>query len=377
MKRQIIISVVLVLINCLLNGQSYKIQGKIKNGENKVIQLIETYGGQIVIENGQADKIIASCVVKNGQFSFAGNLNEIMNVAIKIKNGRQKNFILEPGTTIIEADANKLWETKFINSKETEMEYELYRFSRPPEVDSQNVCVDRYELNIKNKNYAAAKADSLKYIYFERIIDSIRSVRTAEFIESHPRNFVSLSALNLNAGKFELNKTKKLLNDLEPYFKRHSLFKIIQNKINQLENKVEVGTSFPKFVIINNENKQVNLNDIVADFLIVDFWASWCAPCRIENKTYQKIFKEFDNKKIKIVSISLDDSKANWLNAIAKDKMSWINLADLKGWNSEIVLRLGINSIPASYVLNKERTVIAINLRGEDLFNKIKLLTAN
>lgn len=77
------------------------------------------------------------------------------------------------------------------------------------------------------------------------------------------------------------------------------------------------------------------------------------------------------------MSISLDDSKKNWLDAITKDKMSWINLADLKGWDSEIVLRLGINSIPASYILDKEKNVIAINLRGEELYNKIKVLTTN
>lgn len=366
-----------ILFACAIKlaAQDYTISGTISNAESKNIQLIESNGSQFVID-GKSDKIISTCIVRNGQFKFSGKLKEIMNVAIKVKNGRQFGFILQSGNTQIETDANKIWTTKIKNSIENELKQELYKYSRPSEADSQNVYVDRYNFNVSKKNREAAKSDSIKYFYFKRVSDSITKLRTIEFIKSHPKNFVSLNALNLYAAEFELVETKSLFKILETSFSNHTMYKQIEKKINQLENTVVVGSRFPFFGIVDRFNNLVNVNDIEATFLLIDFWASWCVPCRAENKTYQRIFNEFVGKEFKLVSISLDDSRQKWEKAIKDDKMNWINLSDLKGMESEVALRLGINAIPATYLLDKNRNVIAINLRGEDLYKKVKSLLA-
>lgn len=107
---------------------------------------------------------------------------------------------------------------------------------------------------------------------------------------------------------------------------------------------------------------------------IVDFWASWCGPCRIENPNVVAIYQEFHSKGLNIVGVSLDKDAAKWKEAIAKDKLIWIQVSHLKFWDEPIAAQYEVQSIPATFILDASGKVVAKNLRGEELRAKIKEL---
>ncbi len=348
------------------NTQSYEIRGKIKNAENEKLYLIKSDGSPYYLE-GQPIEILDSTIVRKGVFYFKGLIEEKGNVALKIKNGRQKSFVLEPGITYVSGDAHALWKIQITNSKENKLFLDLWN-SYHWAADSLNLYADKYNENIQGNKRAKAVADSLKYAYYNKLYDSLRISKTQEFIVSHPGDFVSLSQLNLYVSDFGPDKSKALLFVLKPFFVNHSLYKIIESRIVHLENKTDVGSFFPSFSVPDTSGRMVDVKDLGGDILIVDFWASWCAPCRKENAIYRKIHQEFGGKNISIVSVSLDVNRKNWLKAIRNDKMNWTNLSDLQGMASEKMIRLGINFLPMNFVLDRDRRVIAKNLSGEELY---------
>lgn len=106
--------------------------------------------------------------------------------------------------------------------------------------------------------------------------------------------------------------------------------------------------------------------------VLLDFWASWCGPCRNENPNVVKAFKEFNAKGFTVFGVSLDNDKDKWLGAIAEDGLTWSHVSELQGWNCSAARLYGVMSIPANFLLDKEGKIIASNLRGEDLENKLK-----
>lgn len=143
-------------------------------------------------------------------------------------------------------------------------------------------------------------------------------------------------------------------------------------KKSYLENQNQTGKPFPSFSLPNTKNKIVSLTDFKGKYILVDFWASWCKPCREENPHLAEILKQFLNKNFTIVSISLDDHKNYWLEASIKDNITWTNLCDLKGMESPIAKQLNILSLPRNLLIDPQGAIIAINLYGEDLENKLK-----
>jgi len=100
---------------------------------------------------------------------------------------------------------------------------------------------------------------------------------------------------------------------------------------------------------------------------LVDFWASWCGPCRAENPNVVKVYNDFKSKNFTILSVSLDNNKDKWLDAIKKDGLTWTHVSDLKYWQNEVAVQFGIQSIPASFILDPAGKIIAKDLRGADL----------
>ena len=123
----------------------------------------------------------------------------------------------------------------------------------------------------------------------------------------------------------------------------------------------------PDFELATPEGKLVKLSDFKGKYVLLDFWASWCPPCRAENPHVVKAYHLFKDKNFTILGVSLDDNKTRWMQAIEADKLVWTQISDLKRWDGEVVRKYQVDGIPTSFLINPEGKIIAKNLRGEEL----------
>jgi thiol-disulfide isomerase/thioredoxin len=135
--------------------------------------------------------------------------------------------------------------------------------------------------------------------------------------------------------------------------------------------KVTVGAVAPNFSAPLADGGVLSLHETKAKVKVVDFWASWCLPCRQENVNLIKIYKRYRPKGLEIISVSIDDNKQAWLSAIGQDGCDWKNVSDLKGGQSEIAADYCVKGIPCTFILDGENRIVAKNLRGKDLEKKI------
>jgi peroxiredoxin len=129
----------------------------------------------------------------------------------------------------------------------------------------------------------------------------------------------------------------------------------------------QIGTALPDFTQNDVNGKPFTLSSLKGKYVLVDFWASWCGPCRAENPNIVKAFNKFKSKKFTVLGVSLDQDKPKWLEAIKKDGLAWSHVSDLKYWNNAVAAQFGIQSIPASFLIDPAGKIIARDLRGADL----------
>lgn len=149
-----------------------------------------------------------------------------------------------------------------------------------------------------------------------------------------------------------------------------------KERSEMMTKSVSVGRSFKNFTLKDMNGNEVKMSSCLSGkkYILLDFWASWCGPCRAENPNVLKVYNKFHEKGFDVVAVSLDDSKEQWINAIKKDNMPWIHLSDLKGWKSEVAGIYGVTAIPASFLLDGNGVIVATNLRGEKLEEKLSEL---
>ena len=133
------------------------------------------------------------------------------------------------------------------------------------------------------------------------------------------------------------------------------------------EGRVDVGGMAPEISLPAPDGKTIALTSLKGKYVLVDFWASWCGPCRHENPNVVAVYKKYKDKNFAILGVSLDNNKGNWEKAIKDDELSWNQVSDLKGWNSEAARAYGVQSIPFNYLLDPTGKIIARDLRGDAL----------
>ena len=196
-----------------------------------------------------------------------------------------------------------------------------------------------------------------------------------EFVENNKTAYISLILLEqlTNNGSFTFDEGKNIFNQFSADLVNSPLGKELSAFFNPETTLVDtsIGNKFPDLVIKNREDRDTSIYTKLGKVTLVDFWASWCPPCRAENPKLVKIYEEYQASGFEIIGISLDKTKDSWEKAIAKDKLTWTQLSNLKEWKDPIVKRLGIEEIPTSYLLDADGKIIAKNLSAIELNKKL------
>jgi peroxiredoxin len=175
---------------------------------------------------------------------------------------------------------------------------------------------------------------------------------------------------------FTLEEIQQRLTQLSARFPDHNGLTTFQRKLEEeiQKSKGLIGQTAPKFTLPDANGKPIALNSFRGKWVLVDFWASWCRPCRMENPTVVAAYQQFKNKNFTVLGVSLDreDGKQDWLNAIREDKLDWTQVSDLKFWNSLVVPMYRIEGIPYNVLVDPQGKVVAENLRGPELAKKLQ-----
>ena len=196
---------------------------------------------------------------------------------------------------------------------------------------------------------------------------SLLPARIKSFILIHPDYWISLLKFGELVQAGQVSKPASKFEAFIPELRRSPLGQSVLVLIQQEADKLGPGTMAPDLTALTPEGKPFHLSDLRGKYVLLDFWASWCGPCRLENPNIVMNYQRYKEKNFTVVGFSLDENKAPWLSAIATDHLEWYQASDLKGWHSEIVQQFMVPSVPKSYLIDPNGRIIAVDLRGNEL----------
>lgn len=203
-----------------------------------------------------------------------------------------------------------------------------------------------------------------------------KEVKIEEFIKKNPASLVSAYVLYRDFSyRLSPEEISHNLELLDPALHNTPYVAVLKDLVNVL-NAVSLGKKAPDFEAANPEGKTIKLSDHFGKYLLLDFWASWCGPCRRENPNLVKAYQKYHEKGFDIFAVSLDKSKEAWLKGIKDDNLSWNHVSDLAFWNSAAAKLYGVRAIPSNVLIDPNGVIIARNLTGEDLDKKLEELLA-
>ncbi len=156
--------------------------------------------------------------------------------------------------------------------------------------------------------------------------------------------------------------------------KKSFLIILISLSSTLVQAQLKIGETVPEIVLMDQSDSLVKLSSFNGKVVLIDFWASWCGPCRAANPYVQKLYKKYRASGFEVFAVSLDVNKPLWLKAIKRDKLSYIQVIDSDGWLSKVAEKYYVDALPTNFLLDKTGKIVAINLEGKELFDKVKSL---
>ncbi len=321
----------------------------------------------IVYLAGQSETdTIAKATVKKGQFVLLGTLNDVDGKMLFFA-GTEKRVFLFIGNEPITLNAGDPGLTDLtVTGSSTHTDYEEFVYEIKPLGDFVNFYrTQMQQAQTKGASDSAAIMLNTSYNIYQTAIDRFIS-----------RRFNSPVASLVLAFSYDMDPNK----DVVLLEKRMELLegKALQTRyaqgIKQVINNAKVGavgSKAPDFTQVDTLGKKVTLSQFKGKYVLVDFWASWCGPCRRENPNVVAIYNQFKNKNFTVLGISLDQDKESWLQAIKADHLAWTHVSDLKYFSNEVAQMYHIQSIPQNFLIDPNGIIIAKNLRGEELKAKL------
>ena len=363
--KKLLSIVSLIFIASCSDDNSYVISGTIDVEDDRKIYILQA-------DQNNQPFIQDSTTVKSGQFSFKGisATPEISYLQVEGINGYVL-AILESGSIVASIDKERISESK-VSGTTSNDDFIKYKSETKLLVDSMNDITSTAQDAIMNGDVETAMKLEKDYNKREREVLLYEWNFIVDNLDSY------MSALLLEVFMVENKVNKDSIIDVYESFsnriKVSNVGKNIADLLSQFENPIEVGEVAPDFTAPDMSGSNVTLSSLLEGnkVTLLDFWAAWCRPCRIENPNLVRLYKKYNKDGFDILGVSLDRTKEQWEKAVEDDNLLWTQVSNLNFWNDPIARRYSIRAIPQSYLIDQSGTVIAKNLRGNDLEERIK-----
>ncbi len=350
-----VITSLLLVASCQKNQavSGFIVNGIVKNmpDSTKVVMYLNT------------ETILDTAMVMNEEFQFQGHVERPTKVVLRIESTRDtKTFWLENNTITISGEKGNMRHSNVAGSQ-TQKEADILKQRK------DSIYKEMEELG---KMVTDNNRDSL-FVVYEKMIDEEVKINQS-FIKDYPNSYESLTVLHQSTmKKLGAKETHKLFSKLSKALQLTKEGKSISRFID-LNKNPKIGDKFVDFEQLNNKGEAIKISEVKGKYTLIEFWASWCGPCRAFNPELVKEYKLYKAKGFEIVGISLDSNKERWLKAIENDGLIWQNISDLKGLDNEAAIIYGISAIPDNFLIDENGVIIARYLRGDNLKQKLKEL---
>ena len=344
-------------------GAAFTISGNIKNYSSKYIYLHHKWDDKDFSDSAKVEK---------GEFSFKGktpepnmywftttnNINAQPNSVFFVDGGKYTAMIT--GDSIAYAN---------IKGGQTQTDYLDYRIMMGGFGALQNQIYQNYMKAQGAGDMAGMQAAQAE---FEKLnVKAKDNLRL--FIKNHPKSAISGYIINFeyNNPQVKIEELEEVVGYLDKSIKQTKFGKMAQKRLDGIKGTT-VGYPAINFSQKSPDGKSISLSDYKGKkYVLVDFWASWCGPCRAENPNVVAAYTKFKDKGFTVLGVSFDQNKDQWMAAVQKDNLTWDQVSDLKGWGNEVGKMYGITSIPQNLLIDKDGKILGKNLRGPALEEKL------
>ncbi|MFD2037322.1 thioredoxin-like domain-containing protein [Belliella marina] len=299
------------------------------------------------------DAKVDSCIVSNGRFTYSGNIDQVTPASFFIKDEKQvyyNMFVLEPGELAVKVDTvTRVYDSKPVCSLSTKV----------TEGGRTNALIDSFiEMLMQNVNSMQGKNDAERKQFY---VDKIRG-----FYDQYPKEMASLILVEQASSGFSQQELVSFYDNLDTNSKDSYYGASLKKTIDKYS-KDEIDQFIKEFSQESLNGELVSIRDLRGKYVLVDFWASWCGPCRKENASLLKVYQEFKNNGFEILGVSLDSDRRSWEKAIQADKLDWLNVSDLKGGENEVAKMFGVDAIPDNILIDRDGKIVARRISLEEL----------